>query len=225
MGEVRIAGASSIEPWRCIARCATDCASMRGKRHGIASRERGGTSAGVVDTQASRSPEGGRLPLTPVAALALSLYANGHLLFDAGHMGGSPQALFSDRYRHAFAEVTRLHPPFAAYYFACAALFQVLAAWRDRLRERRRGRKACRSRPCRPSRPPSRPYIIDASGATSAVCPAAIAPASRRRPVYWPLSVSTCWQPLVRRLRCSCRQASTLNVSGMASLQYLAASW
>lgn len=65
-----------------------------------------------------------------LAALALSLWANMGMLLDGALHDPTAPARFSDRYRDAFASHGHIHPPFAAYYFVCAALFQTLAALR-----------------------------------------------------------------------------------------------
>lgn len=74
------------------------------------------------------------LDIFTLSAMLLAAYANGHILISGTLDHLAPDHRFSDAYRAAFSDCTAgLHPPYAAYYFLSAALFQV-----DRLLERAR---------------------------------------------------------------------------------------
>jgi O-antigen ligase len=65
-----------------------------------------------------------------VSALAVSLWTNGRMLLDPALLHVIDASAFGDRYRAAFSRINGIHPPFAAYFFVCAALFQSLSALR-----------------------------------------------------------------------------------------------
>ena len=61
-----------------------------------------------------------------LASLLLALYANGVVIFHGMLASLVPSADFSFAYRASFFTITGLHPPYAAYFFLSAALFQVV---------------------------------------------------------------------------------------------------
>jgi len=80
----------------------------------------------AIDRSAPRSLRNVMTELFSWSALALAIWANGAMLInsEAWPTGGSSIG-FSHFYREAFASVTSVHAPYAAYWIFSAALFQV----------------------------------------------------------------------------------------------------
>ena len=86
----------------------------------------------LLGAPASRRFRGAMIDVFSLSAVLLALYANiALIIFDVPpEVKALPGYAYS--YRAVFSSVTSLHPPYAAYYFLAAALFQLTPAIDDR---------------------------------------------------------------------------------------------